>query len=427
MPLNDDRRQPERAKDAEQKALAKVNALVMSDLVSMTTTYPSMDMTALLEHKLKTYPTLRKVFRDAALKSLESAPSDSQTPSSPADVREEYRIPPDAKVIRPLKKAVLQDSPMETPYVNDKIEEKDLSTVLEQLNESIASSEIIWQLGSTAVLGLTSQLVLKTGHGIDIDHISTTDYIKQQAPRLPIPEIHGILQTADGNRTFTLMSRVAGKPLDACWPSLDTEAKASVREQLDVIFTDLRAIRPPPSPHDPRGVLLFGGGNLESRRCKDVRRQVRIADGPIANEAEFNAFITQSPARTESSYIALARSYLTADHKVVMTHGDLHPRNIMVDFEYGPVGSDSGSEAEADSETGSATVTSRTQRPNVVVTGVIDWEMCGWYPGYWEYVKALNTISVGCGFEDWVAYLPGCIGVWPREHAVDLMLSRWHG
>lgn len=53
--------------------------------------------------------------------------------------------------------------------------------------------------------------------------------------------------------------------------------------------------------------------------------------------------------------------------------------------------------------------------------------MCGWYPEYWGYVKALHTVAPGDDFGDWWSYLPPVIGIWPEEHAVDLMLSRWHG
>lgn len=63
----------------------------------------------------------------------------------------------------------------------------------------------------------------------------------------------------------------------------------------------------------------------------------------------------------------------------------------------------------------------------MTITAILDWEICGWYPAYWEYVKALHTITPGCDVDDWWAYLPKGIGVWPKEHAVDRMLSEWHG
>ncbi|OGM50077.1 hypothetical protein ABOM_001311 [Aspergillus bombycis] len=46
----------------------------------------------------------------------------------------------------------------------------------------------------------------------------------------------------------------------------------------------------------------------------------------------------------------------------------------------------------------------------VRTTAILDREMYGWYPGYWEYVKALNTITPADGYDDWRAYLPRHIG-----------------
>jgi len=58
-------------------------------------------------------------------------------------------------------------------------------------------------------------------------------------------------------------------------------------------------------------------------------------------------------------------SFLKDDHRIVLTHGDLQPRNIVVQGDK--------------------------------VTGIIDWEFGGWYSEYWEYVK--GTDLRGC--EGW--------------------------
>ncbi|KAJ0418480.1 kinase-like domain-containing protein [Aspergillus carlsbadensis] len=395
--VNADKASPD-AQKAEAEALTKINALLLNDISTKIKSYPSMDMTAILEQKLKTYPTLRQVFTKSALKAASSSTARAEPPRPPADPRDEFRIPLDAKVLRPLDAAVLQTAQVQ---VQDTQDASDLSLVLARLNDRVQESEVIWQLGSSAVLGLDSRLVMKVGQDIDISHIPTLDYVKQQAPRLPIPEIHGVVQQADGNRTFVFMTRIAGEPLDSKWRSLDRIQKASISEQLDTIMRGFRLLPAPPSD-DPRAVL--GGGN--PRRCKDARRQLRTADEPITNESTFNEFIASNPQRSNSSYIEMIRSYLESDHEIVLTHGDLHPRNIMVSITPG----DSSDDA-----------------PRVVVTGLLDWEMAGWYPEYWEYVKALHTLAPGDGFDDWYVYLPPAIGVWPREHAVDVMLSRWHG
>lgn len=78
---------------------------------------------------------------------------------------------------------------------------------------------------------------------------------------------------------------------------------------------------------------------------------------------------------------------------MIMTHGDLHPRNIIV---------------EGDS---------------MHITGIVDWESGGGYPEYWEYVKALQT-----GFDeeapDWHLSLPDAIVTYAEEYAKDLAIDR---
>ena len=54
----------------------------------------------------------------------------------------------------------------------------------------------------------------------------------------------------------------------------------------------------------------------------------------------------------------------------------------------------------------------------VQVTGLIDWEMSGFYPEDLECVKALNNLSP-IGNDDWYLCLPACIS--PRKH-----IESWH-
>ena len=105
----------------------------------------------------------------------------------------------------------------------------------------------------------------------------------------------------------------------------------------------------------------------------------------------------------------MIKSYLDTNHKIVITHGDLHRDPL---------------KNHSTQYLGQAIYQISNHR--VTVTGIVDWEMCGWYPEYWEYVKALNSITIGGDFGDWWSHLPSNIGVWPKEHAVDMMLSRWH-
>lgn len=99
------------------------------------------------------------------------------------------------------------------------------------------------------------------------------------------------------------------------------------------------------------------------------------------------------------------------NHRVVMTHGDLHPRNIMVKWiTSGPdVGPSDGNK-------------------ELVVTSLIDWEMGGWYPEYWEFVKAVATVDARSPLADWIEFLPTrAIGSWPIEFSLDSIIDRWLG
>lgn len=85
----------------------------------------------------------------------------------------------------------------------------------------------------------------------------------------------------------------------------------------------------------------------------------------------------------------MIRSAMRDDHRLIMTHGDLHPRNIMVKWEVDGRGS-------APDQTES----------KIRVTAPLDWELSGWYPEHWEFVKALSTIKAHGKLSDWLEYLP---------------------
>ncbi|KID95611.1 phosphotransferase enzyme family protein, partial [Metarhizium majus ARSEF 297] len=90
---------------------------------------------------------------------------------------------------------------------------------------------------------------------------------------------------------------------------------------------------------------------------------------------------------------------MRADHDLVATHADLHPRNIMVEW---------------DTEEGGS----------LHITAIINWELAGWYPEYWEFVKALHTVDTKGALADWYEYLPtAAIGSWPTEFSLDLLIT----
>lgn len=258
----------------------------------------------------------------------------------------------------------------------------------------------------TSVLDLGSSVAVKMGPCVNTDHVPTFQYIKNQAPSLPVPDILGILKT--DQQTYFFMSWAPGVSLDTVWCELVPSQKLTVQHQLSYILRILRMI---PRPQELAEAAL--GGGLPAR-CKDVRRSERIATGQIKTEAEFNDFLCSEPGRFNTPWIKMIRSFMRDDHTIVMTHGDMYPRNIMVTR-------DGATSIGDHSNPGN-------ERQDIRISSIIDWEMMGWYPEHWEFVEALNTIGLKSTLFDWCDYLPTeAIGTWPNEYAIDLLINRWSG
>lgn len=250
---------------------------------------------------------------------------------------------------------------------------------------------------SNWVVGLGNDMVVKIGPGMDLDHIDNLQYINDNVPGIPTPRCHGALRC--GQQIYIFLSRAPGLSLESVWQELTRTQKLSVQQQLTSLFHTLRAQLPLPSD----GVTL---GGFKSSLCKDVRRSVRVSSDTLFDEPAFNDFLCRKEGRTHTPWVSMIRSSLRDDHQIVMTHGDLHPRNIMVVLE-----GDKGGGERA-----------------IQVSSILDWEYAGWYPEYWEFVKALNTTRHRGPLRDWYEYLPTeAIGKHFIEYSLDCQIDCWLG
>ncbi|KAI1948000.1 hypothetical protein LOZ12_002099 [Ophidiomyces ophidiicola] len=148
---------------------------------------------------------------------------------------------------------------------------------------------------------------------------------------IPVPKVHDTKFDKEKNVSYIVMDYVPGKPLDKVWKELNDAQRASTCRQLGDYLTQLR--------------------NLTSERIESVNNdKVRTGfyksrwGGPFDNEKEFNDFLA-----------AGAQDRPADNHGIHFAHGDLSPRNILVN--------DDGH-----------------------ITAILDWEWAGWYPEYWDFV-----------------------------------------
>ncbi|KAL7627723.1 hypothetical protein AAE478_001918 [Parahypoxylon ruwenzoriense] len=171
---------------------------------------------------------------------------------------------------------------------------------------------------------------------------------------IPVPEALDIVfEQGDANDPFSypgaylLITRVPGLPLSRCHNILSERDIERIANQLKDYVAQLRDI-----PQSAKLDMTIC--NTLGKACRDHRIRGASPVGPFADEAAFNQMLrfSDDPARR--------------GHKIVFTHADLNPRNILID-----------QTVQSDGSIGWS------------VTGIVDWETAGYYPEYWDYTKAM--------------------------------------
>lgn len=243
---------------------------------------------------------------------------------------------------------------------------KDLAA---RLNQNIRKGESIYQHYSKHVTGLGPgrEIAVKIARGQDPDGITNLEFVHAQVLGLPTPLTLGFI-TSPSSYSYFFMTHAEGVTLESVWPMLTPSIKSSVQEQLIAMFKLLRGEKQVASDYKI--------GNFVSGKCKDARRNTRISSTPICNESDFNAFLCHDEIKTVTPWVKMVQSSLTTNHRIVMTHGDLHPRKIIVQLERQSKGKDNGYQ-ERDDDKGENESEDVYGIPSIRVVSLIDWEYGG--------------------------------------------------
>lgn len=236
-------------------------------------------------------------------------------------------------------------------------------------------------------------MVVRIGHGIAAkisdkqqskNEHSCLQYLQTHLPSFPAPRTHGLIEI--GFYSITYMTYIPGFDLERAWSEMDVTQKEDISSQLDTLLSSLRSL--PFASNTPLGGVHGGG-------CVDARRGRRISPTPIMSTKEFEDFMFSGSKTASPSYIGFLRKLAPEpSDKCVFTHGDVRPANIMVDKDV--VG-------------------------QWKIQAVIDWERSGFYPEYWECVKATNNLAPSVDY-DWYEYLPRCMS--PAQFPLLWLLDR---
>jgi thiamine kinase-like enzyme len=176
------------------------------------------------------------------------------------------------------------------------------------------------------------------------------------------------------------MSRAPGVELESIWYTSNLETKGRIVDQLADYVKQMRTLK------SPYGCTI---GSVLGGPVFDCRLYFMGVSGPFPDESRMNKQLRYlKPLEDWPEDIRLAHSMT---HEIVFTHGDLVPRNIMVE----------GS----------------------TVTAILDWESAGWFPIHWEYHKA-RFEATQKRYDLWRPWIPKFIPPFEMESEANMSLVR---
>ncbi|KZT27046.1 kinase-like protein [Neolentinus lepideus HHB14362 ss-1] len=205
------------------------------------------------------------------------------------------------------------------------------------------------------VFRLSRHTVMKVGRCVRSTEAATMRFVSARTTiRVPkaykywtLPNGEGVLIMEWLHGTYTLHER---------WKLLSKDDKLRITRQIRSAIEELRAL---PQPDALRGMIC----PVDGAALWDERVRVQRC-GPFESEHAFNEyrlslldhFLWEPGARRDVENI---RIQLKDDHRILFTHGDIGKRNVLIDHDNN-------------------------------LAAIIDWEMAGWMPEYWEYVKTVH-------------------------------------
>lgn len=205
--------------------------------------------------------------------------------------------------------------------------------------------KLFYEAGDRGVWSLGSNLILKDrGANLPTFEVPNIEFVQQETS-IPVPVV--IESWEEGEHTLILMKRIPGEPLSKVWQKLSTTEKEHIARQTAEYLLQLRKLQ-------ADNMRALGGRPIYSNFLFP-RKDSEHPHGPLASDDELWADMEQGlhEAVPESARRRL-RNCMPKAAPYTFTHGDLTNVNIIVE--------------------------------NGSLTGIIDWEMSGYFPVWWEYV-----------------------------------------
>lgn len=259
--------------------------------------------------------------------------------------------------------------------------------VLPTISEINASTDILSQPdGAAKVVKVNDRFAVKFGKGVEMLEADNMRFISANT-NVPMPKIFDAFTDPETKMTYIVMEFVPGATLQSLLPTLSAKEQSEINIKIRDAIGELRKLAPPN--------YLGGIGRKPYNHIVFWTPDNNPAiSGPFANQAEMNKGMLERLQQNEANqYVQFMQgmvNQILRDHRTVLSHGDLQPKNIIVNnFGTGKDGS---------------------REFNIKL---IDWEIAGWYPEYWEYCSSTTM----CRWKpDWLEVIPHILDPYPVEY-----------
>ena len=182
---------------------------------------------------------------------------------------------------------------------------------------------------------------------------------------VPIPQI--LFTSYRGEIGKITMAFNPGTSLKSVWSNLDDKLKERLCRKTWAMIAQWRQIPRPSHLANIHQCLADGSAATEDPLLKDTEDPARplVTDEAIRQRIHERYLLFAGQRYADTLVHMLPRS-----SSAVFTHGDVAPRNIMVDSDF-------------------------------QITAILDWELAGWYPDYWEYANIMKP-SMDDDWQQWM-------------------------
>ena len=187
---------------------------------------------------------------------------------------------------------------------------------LTKLNQTFSQSHSIFLDLPRRKVFRYGNIVIKFGLDVSPCEAKVLRFI-DETTNIPVPRLYYDHVHSEGTAVIA-MEHVKGRILSKVWPTLCNSEKMKIVQQLREILEKMQ--------QHQRNFI----GGIHGTPAVDIRMGTREG-GPFSTEEQFNQFLRSGmiPAAPKI-YCWMLEGAMKKDHDIVLTHGDINPRNIIV-------------------------------------------------------------------------------------------------